>query len=74
MRAARSDAAKGLGRLDWHLARITDQGEGAWLGIELLDGRKGFVRRDQTVNPLGYRAVFEKRGGKWMITAFVAGD
>ena len=44
------------------------------MGVEIPDGRKGFVRRDQTVNPLGYRAVFEKRGGKWLITAFVAGD
>ena len=74
LRADRSDAAKGLGRLDWHLARVSDDGGPAWLGVEILDGRKGFVRRDQTVNPLGYRAVFEKRGGKWLITAFVAGD
>ena len=74
LRADRSDAVKGLGRLDWHLARVTDNGDPAWLGVEILDGHKGFVRRDQTVNPLGYRAVFEKRGGKWLITAFVAGD
>jgi hypothetical protein len=74
LRAARGEAAKSLGRLDWHLAKVTEDGEAVWLGIELLDGRKGFVRREQTVNPLGYRAVFEKRRGNWMITAFVAGD
>jgi len=59
---------------DWHLAKVTDDRAATWLGVELLDGLKGFVHRDQTVNPLGYRAVFEKRGGKWTITAFIAGD
>ena len=46
----------------------------AWLEVKLADGRQGFVRYDQTVNPLDYRLVFEKRGGEWKIAAFVAGD
>jgi hypothetical protein len=74
LRAAPSDTAKGLGRLDWHLAKVTGDVVAAWLGVELLDGRRGFVRREQTVNPLGYRAVFENLRGEWRITAFVAGD
>jgi hypothetical protein len=74
LRSARSDSANGLGKLDWHLGQVTDDRDTGWLGVTLIDGRKGFVRRDQTVNPLDFRLVFEKRGGKWVITAFVAGD
>lgn len=74
LRGGRSAAAHALGKLDWHLARVTDDGDGLWLAVELVDGRKGFVRRGQTVSPLDYRLVFEHRGGKWRITAFVAGD
>ena len=38
------------------------------------DGREGWLRANELRSPLDYRAVAEKRKGKWMITAFVAGD
>ena len=69
-----SEASAGNGAPDWHLARVTDDSDEAWFEVKLIDGREGFVRRDQIVNPLDYRLVFEKRDGKWLITAFVAGD
>ncbi len=74
LRASESDGAADLGKLDWHLATVTDEDDGEWLGVQLVDGREGFVRRDQVVNPLDFRLVFTKREGQWRITAFVAGD
>jgi hypothetical protein len=74
LRGAPIESAAGTRRLDWHLAQVTEDRDQQWLGVRLIDGRSGFVRRNQTVNPLDYRLVFEKRSGRWMITAFVAGD
>jgi hypothetical protein len=42
--------------------------------VRLADGRTGFVRHDQVRSVLDYRAVFERREGHWLMTAFVAGD
>ena len=74
LRRDRSAASAGDGAIDWHLASIVDDRHEAWINVKLVDGRQGFVRREEVVNPLDYRLVLEKRGGKWMITAFVAGD
>ena len=73
LRSARDEASAGE-RLDWHLAAIIDNSDDTWIEVKLVDGRRGFVRHDQSVNPLDYRLVFEKRGGAWQIAAFVAGD
>jgi hypothetical protein len=32
------------------------------------------VRRRDVRDLADYRAVFEKRGGRWRMTAFIAGD
>lgn len=74
LRGTKSDGSPAEGALSWHLARVADDQDDQWIGVRLVDGRAGFVRRGQAVNPLDYRLVFEKRGGRWMITAFVGGD
>jgi hypothetical protein len=74
LQKAKAAGVPGRDVLDWHLAKVTDDLDETWIGVHLIDGRQGFVRRDQMINPLDYRLVFEKRDGKWMISAFVAGD
>ena len=74
LRSGKTKNSEAQGSLDWHLASIIDNADETWLEVKLIDGRQGFVRYDETVNPLDFRLVFEKRGGKWLITAFVAGD
>jgi hypothetical protein len=58
----------------WSLAKATNAGGDLWTGVKLVDGREGFISDDNLYEPLGYRMLVEKRQGKWMITAFVAGD
>ena len=58
----------------WSLASVTNSGGDLWTGVKLADGRQGFISDDDLYEPLGYRMLVEKRKGKWMITAFVAGD
>ena len=74
LRSTKDEASSVIGSLDWHLANIIDDADEGWVEVKLVDGRQGFVRRNQPINPLDYRLVFERRGGSWMITAFVAGD
>ena len=61
-------------RLDHDILMVTDGGGGDWLGVKLADGRVAFVRREDVRSPIDYRAIFEKRDGRWLMTAFLAGD
>ncbi len=46
----------------------------SWLKVETLGGKKGFVSAEYVRSPIDYRVFFEKKNGKWKMTAFVAGD
>lgn len=50
------------------------EGEYLWLKIETLGGKKGFVSPRYVRSPIDYRAVFEKRNGRWKLVVFIAGD
>ena len=45
-----------------------------WVPVELADGQKGFVASEYIRSPIDYRAIFERKNGKWVMTAFIAGD
>lgn len=45
-----------------------------WGGVVLADGRRGYVPDRFLRSPVGYRVIVSRRGGAWVITAFVAGD
>jgi hypothetical protein len=50
------------------------EGEYSWLKVETLGGKKGFVKSEYVRSPIAYRAIFEKRNGKWKLVTFIAGD
>ncbi len=50
------------------------EGEYLWLKIETLGGKKGFVSARYVRSPIDYRAIFEKRNGRWKLVVFIAGD
>ncbi len=45
-----------------------------WLHARLTNGQSGYVRRSAVRSVIDYRAGFEKREGRWVMTSFVAGD
>ncbi len=49
-------------------------GDYTWLKVETLGGKKGFVKAEFVRSPIDYRAGFEKKGGKWKMIYFIAGD
>lgn len=46
----------------------------AWVTVSLTGDVKGYIAADYIRSPIDYRAIFEKKNGKWQLTAFVAGD
>jgi hypothetical protein len=45
-----------------------------WAHVILPDGRRGWLRGEDGYSPVGWRAVFAKREGRWRLRALVAGD
>ena len=45
-----------------------------WAQLELGDGRNGWVYGRYVYSPVGYRAMFEKRYGRWLLVFLLAGD
>ncbi|MGH7471211.1 MAG: hypothetical protein ACRENP_24950 [Longimicrobiales bacterium] len=46
----------------------------AFARVRLPDGRNAWVRGAQVYSPVGWRAFFERRNDRWVMTLFVAGD
>lgn len=76
LRAAPADSARIVAPLSWNVLVLApdDDGRGEWAYAEMDERRHGYVRRSQVRAFTDYRAVFEKRGGRWRLTAFVIGD
>ncbi len=45
-----------------------------WIAVAPVGGQTGYVERRLARSPLDYRAMFEKSGGRWQMTTFIAGD
>lgn len=75
LRQRKSDRSGVVARLRWDVLTLRGQWDGGpWVGVRLDDGRKGYVRETKIRSPIGYRAWFEKRGGRWKMAGFLAGD
>ena len=46
----------------------------SWVQIKLPSGNTAFVNGLSAYSPVSWRGFFEKRGGRWVLTMFVAGD
>lgn len=62
-----------IATLAWDVVKIIP-GNDFQTEVVLRDGRKGWLMDSELAGPMGQRFYMEKRGGKWMVTAMVAGD
>jgi hypothetical protein len=69
---ADSDAAI-LTHLSYDVVTLVDYGSPR-RRIRLADGRTGYVAFPDFRSPIGFRAHFEKREGRWQMRIFIAGD
>jgi hypothetical protein len=72
--AAPNRGSKVLARLNWDILPVLSDLGDAWAQVRLTDGRKAYVRRQDLRSPIDYRAGFERRGGRWLMVMFIAGD
>ncbi|QDZ07138.1 SH3 domain-containing protein [Sphingomonas panacisoli] len=73
IREAPSKTAKVVRTADWESVTIGDEAKD-WTKVTFEDGTAGYVANDFLWSGYSYRALFDKRGGKWLMTAFIAGD
>jgi len=81
LRARPEMSAAVVGRLSYNIVEITnsvkdkrDAEKDDWYEIKTLGGKTGFVKAEFVRSPIDYRAGFEKKGGSWKMTFFLAGD
>lgn len=62
--------------LDYAIVRVAP-GEAetlGWKGVQLSDGRAGYVSSRYLRSPIARRALFQFHDGRWWLMAYVAGD
>lgn len=74
LRASPNTDSAVVALLEWEILTILEEGPGDWTHVKTDDGKQGYVRNDFLRNPLAYRAIFRKLGGKWTMTTFINGD
>jgi len=74
LRAGPSTDSAVVALLDWDILTIIDDNNTSWTHVKTDDGKEGYVRVDFLRTALAYRAVFEKRAGKWTLAVFINGD
>lgn len=75
LRARPSDRSPAIARLEWHVLTLRGTWDGGpWVRVRLDNGRSGYVRDALARSPIDYRAWFHKRGGRWVMAGFLAGD
>jgi hypothetical protein len=83
LREAPSADAKVVTRLSYNVVEVDfeksvakdkDRNLFEWLSVKTLGGKRGFVKSEYVRSPIGYRAGFAKKGGKWRMTFLLAGD
>ncbi|MBI1788778.1 MAG: SH3 domain-containing protein [Acidobacteria bacterium] len=77
LRSGPSMSAAVLAELAYDIVEIEPDGPASrripWVKVRAGD-KQGFVAAASVRRPLDYRACFEKKGGRWLLIALVAGD
>ena len=82
MRTAPKPDAAIVRKLDYDILTIVksahrpqhEAGPNDWSELKDANGKRGFVLDQDLRSPIDYRAIFEKRNGKWVMQTFIAGD
>lgn len=73
IRAEADPGSKVVTMLSYNLVEAVDVGP-EFVKIKLPQGGTGYVSQQFFGHPVGYRAFFQKKGGAWKMTTFIAGD
>lgn len=56
------------------VVKINSRDNEEWVKIVAPNGKKGYVFSRYIRRPIDHRACFEKKQGRWLMTALVTGD
>ena len=73
VRSRPSNRAPVIARSNWLVLTYLEDTRPGWIGAELTNGRKVYLREGMTA-ATGSRLWFEKRGGRWIMAGWVYGD
>lgn len=75
-RSRPDSASPAVDTLSFDIVRVPDFApvDGSWIRVHLGEDGGGFVPARFVASPVGYRAIFNKTDGRWLMTALVAGD
>lgn len=76
------ESRKAIRRLGYEIIEVlqssgkpqSETSDDDWSEIKTGDGKRGYVQSKHYRSSIDYRAIFEKRKGKWRMTVLVAGD
>lgn len=54
--------------------RLSEKQSEEWTAVLLRDGRVGYVASRYLRSAIDYRAIFDRKNGRWWLTAFIGGD
>ena len=75
LRSSPDDSSESLAKLSYNVVRLIDWTQDRqWAQVAMPNGTSGFVQAEYVRSPIDYRATFRKLDGKWVISAFLAGD
>jgi hypothetical protein len=77
VRAAPNEQGSTVGLLSFAIVRVARRGQNQpdrWTSVDLGRGRTGYVASQYVRSPVDYRAIFNRTGETWRMTALVAGD
>ncbi|MBC7924057.1 MAG: SH3 domain-containing protein [Bryobacteraceae bacterium] len=63
-----------VGTLDYEVVQLLTPVKNGWYRVRTDAGKQGWLPQADVRSPLDYRAFFEKKNGRWFLTAFVKGD
>jgi hypothetical protein len=55
----------------WDLPGLVPEG---WVAVRLRDGTVAYATSATVRSPIYFRAIFDRRAGRWRMNAFIAGD
>ncbi|MES2043093.1 MAG: SH3 domain-containing protein [Pseudomonadota bacterium] len=73
LRSAASETAPVVAVLHYEVLTV-DTDDELWSKVHTDEGVAGYVRKDLTHTPVGFRAYLKKVAGVWRMTVFIEGD
>lgn len=73
LRSVASETAPVVAVLHYEVLTV-DSDDEVWSKVHTDDGVAGYVRKDLTHTPVGFRAYLGKIAGAWRMTVFIEGD